>query len=47
MRVGMAVVIFLGLRIRVGEEEKILRKELGKEWEEYNTRTARYVPFLF
>jgi protein-S-isoprenylcysteine O-methyltransferase Ste14 len=33
------------MRIRI--EEKMLKEEFGKEWEEYRRRTWRLVPLLY
>lgn len=35
------------LAVRVRDEEAMLRKEFGKEWEEWHKRTARFVPWIF
>ncbi|EAW18998.1 methyltransferase family protein [Aspergillus fischeri NRRL 181] len=37
--VGMMLV-----RVRVRDEERILREKFGREWERWNARTARYIP---
>ena len=41
---------FLGLFaiwVRVKDEEAMLKKKFGKEWEEYHRRTKRFIPGLF
>jgi protein-S-isoprenylcysteine O-methyltransferase Ste14 len=40
-------VFALGLRTRVKEEEEMLKKEFGEEWEVYHAGTKRFVPGLF
>ena len=48
-----ALLVWLGLlglyaiRIRVKDEETMLKKEFGREWEEYHQRTRRYIPGIF
>jgi protein-S-isoprenylcysteine O-methyltransferase Ste14 len=32
------------MRLRVADEEKMLKEVFGKEWQEYNGRTKRYIP---
>jgi len=32
---------------RTLEEEDMLRKAFGKEWEEWHAKTARFVPGIF
>ncbi|KAK1833441.1 isoprenylcysteine carboxyl methyltransferase [Podospora conica] len=32
---------------RTVEEEKMLRREFGKEWKEWNAKTARFIPGVF
>ncbi|KAI1431213.1 hypothetical protein GGR50DRAFT_698244 [Xylaria sp. CBS 124048] len=32
---------------RVKEEEQLLRRQFGAEWEDWHARTARFIPFLF
>jgi len=36
-----------GLGIRVRDEEEMLKKEFGEEWEAYHAETKRFVPGLF
>ncbi|PQE23078.1 isoprenylcysteine carboxyl methyltransferase protein [Rutstroemia sp. NJR-2017a WRK4] len=36
-----------GLWTRVKQEEKMLRGEFGKKWEEWHKRTARFIPWIF
>ncbi|KAF2767078.1 hypothetical protein EJ03DRAFT_161805 [Teratosphaeria nubilosa] len=41
------VVFLLGaVRTRVREEEQMLRRRFGREWEEWHTRTARFIPWI-
>ena len=35
------------LWLRVNDEEAMLKKEFGREWEEYHQRTARFIPGVF
>ena len=32
---------------RVKDEEAMLKREIGTEWEEYHRRTARFIPGVF
>ena len=32
---------------RVKEEEDMLRRTFGKEWDDYAAKTARYIPFIY
>ncbi|GFF28455.1 hypothetical protein IFM58399_01982 [Aspergillus lentulus] len=34
------------VRVRVRDEERMLREKFGREWERWNARTARYIPGL-
>ena len=34
-------------QMKVRDEESMLKKEFGKEWEEYHAKTKRFVPGLF
>lgn len=36
-----------GITRRVLDEEEMLKKKFGREWEEWHGKTARFVPFLF
>lgn len=36
-----------GISVRVRQEEKMLKAKFGKEWESWNTRTARFIPYVF
>jgi protein-S-isoprenylcysteine O-methyltransferase Ste14 len=36
-----------GLWTRVRQEEEMLRREFGREWEEWHKRTARFIPWIF
>lgn len=51
---GMAVAVGVGfvgglwgLRVRVRDEERMLRARFGKEWELWHARTKRFVPGVF
>ncbi|KAF5634939.1 isoprenylcysteine carboxyl methyltransferase [Fusarium sp. NRRL 25303] len=39
--------IMFGIWTRVSEEEKMLKRAFGKEWESWHARTARFIPFIF
>jgi protein-S-isoprenylcysteine O-methyltransferase Ste14 len=39
--------ICLGARRRIVDEERMLKRAFGKEWEEWHARTARLIPGLF
>lgn len=47
LMVALAGASCWGLMIRVRDEEEMLRKEFGKEWEVYHQKTKRFVPGLF
>lgn len=36
-----------GARVRVRDEEDMLKETFGKQWVEWNKKTPRFVPFLF
>jgi protein-S-isoprenylcysteine O-methyltransferase Ste14 len=38
--------VMFGIWTRVSEEEKMLKRAFGKEWESWHARTARFVPFI-
>lgn len=46
MFVVMAVLGAYGTMARVKKEEKILHQAFGKEWEDWNTKTKRFIPFV-
>jgi len=33
--------------VRVGDEERMLKEAFGKEWEIWNRKTKRFVPWIF
>ena len=41
------ILYFLGLRMRILEEERILSEKFGAEYEEYKKRTKRLLPFIY
>jgi protein-S-isoprenylcysteine O-methyltransferase Ste14 len=43
LSVGMAGVLW----VRVRDEEEMMRREFGKEWEVWHGRTARFIPGVF
>ena len=45
--VGAAMFGIYAVWVRVMDEETMLKKELGREWEEYHRSTARFIPGLF
>jgi len=36
-----------GIWVRVKDEEAMLKREFGKEWDEYHWRTKRFIPGVF
>ena len=36
-----------GLSVRVRDEEEMLKREFGREWEVWHGRTKRFVPGVF
>jgi protein-S-isoprenylcysteine O-methyltransferase Ste14 len=36
-----------GISVRVKDKEAMLKREFGKEWEEYHRRTKRFIPGVF
>jgi protein-S-isoprenylcysteine O-methyltransferase Ste14 len=44
---GVAVVYVTGITLRIRDEEEMLKEAFGKEWEEYHSKTARFIPGLF
>ena len=47
LRIASCILMFIALRLRVVDEEKMLRDKFGLEWEAWHKKTARFVPFLF
>ena len=43
----MVVLTLVPLRARITSEEKLLRTQLGAEYDSYRARTWRLVPFLY
>lgn len=44
--VGFMVFYLVLLALRVRDEEELLRKTFGREWEEWHARTKRFIPFV-
>ncbi|OJI88944.1 hypothetical protein ASPTUDRAFT_158453 [Aspergillus tubingensis CBS 134.48] len=45
--VGVIVTVFIYTMVmRVQDEEGMLRDQLGRDWEEWHVRTARFIPYL-
>jgi protein-S-isoprenylcysteine O-methyltransferase Ste14 len=44
---GAVVFYVVGMIIRVRDEEEMLRDTFGKEWEDYHSETARFIPGVF
>lgn len=42
-----AILGLLGIMVRVREEEAMLKRQFGKEWEEYHRKTKRFIPGMF
>lgn len=43
----MSVFTVIGIRVRTRDEEEMLKKEFGKEWEAWNARTSKFIPGVF
>jgi len=43
----MVAIILIGLLVRIKDEEAVLQKEFGQEWEQYCKITRRLLPFLY
>lgn len=41
-----AIAVYI-LSIRVRDEENMLKKAFGKEWEVYHAKTKRFIPYMF
>lgn len=39
--------LLIQILVRVLDEEEMLRKEFGREWEEYHKKTKRFIPGIF
>lgn len=44
--VGFVALEFGLMGTRVRDEEEMLQRQFGKQWEEWHAKTARYIPFL-
>ena len=42
-----AWILYRSMSCRIRDEEKMLRREFGKEWEEWNKKTARLIPLIY
>jgi protein-S-isoprenylcysteine O-methyltransferase Ste14 len=50
MGVVLAVLVAIavwGMSVRVKDEEEMLKREFGREWEEWHGKTKRFVPGVF
>jgi len=45
--VGYVVLWMMTIGVRVRDEESFLKKEFGREWEVWQGRTAKFVPFIW
>ncbi|OJJ46859.1 hypothetical protein ASPZODRAFT_131753 [Penicilliopsis zonata CBS 506.65] len=45
--VFILIFLFRTFSMRVVKEEAFLRRNFGKEWEDYHFQTARFIPWLF
>lgn len=45
--VWLGLLGFYAIWIRVKDEEAMLKREFGREWEEYHQRTKRFIPGVF
>lgn len=43
----MVMISACGTMIRVKNEEELLHKEFGREWEEWHAKTKRFIPGVF
>jgi protein-S-isoprenylcysteine O-methyltransferase Ste14 len=43
----MGVLGLFGVGIRVKDEEAMLKREFGREWEEYHRKTKGFIPGIF
>lgn len=43
---GAFIIAAIILTTRVRDEEEMLKKQFGRQWEEWHARTARYIPYL-
>lgn len=43
---GFVAAIFVIGRMRIRDEEEMMRKEFGQEWEEYHRKTKRFIPWV-
>jgi protein-S-isoprenylcysteine O-methyltransferase Ste14 len=43
----MAAIVILGLTVRIRDEEEMLRRQFGREWELWHEKTKRFVPGVF
>lgn len=43
----MTAAAVTGIYFRVRDEETMMRKEFGAEWEEWNKKTKKFIPFIF
>lgn len=45
--IGAFLLLVVQLRVRVEEEEAMLKELFGKEWEEWHAKTKRFIPGVF
>ena len=45
LAVNLAVV-FMGITMRVRDEEAMLKEKFGDEWVEWNRKTKRFIPYI-
>jgi protein-S-isoprenylcysteine O-methyltransferase Ste14 len=45
--VGFSLPVWLFMVKRVKEEERMMKKEFGREWDKYCKRTKKFVPFVY
>jgi len=43
----LIAVAFYGLRLRILDEEAMLKESFGQEWEEWHAKTARFIPGIW
>jgi protein-S-isoprenylcysteine O-methyltransferase Ste14 len=43
----IAIPVFLGFRMRINVEEKVLEQQFGQEYQDYKTRTNAMIPMVY
>ncbi|PVH86006.1 hypothetical protein DL98DRAFT_511093 [Cadophora sp. DSE1049] len=45
--IATPIIAFASMTVRVRDEEQMLQKEFGEEWEAYHRQTRRFIPGVF